>query len=1013
MRSLGKCSSSRSGLSKALLHQPLPPKATPMAKGVRLSSLSRCCAVFAAQLLLVACQSGIRSDLQNQTIGELIDSSGLRPEQMGISVEKSATASVTVAKENTQAALERSTDDAIDHYDKVVSVEAQPAVRAESLRRSADLRIERAEQLQIDGVGGASTQLHAAIEAYQTLLGDYRDYTNRAQVYYQLARAYELSGDSERTIHYLLAASEAPYSGDIASEAQFRAAELLVQAKRYQQATEVYSAVLLDENTEYSDIALYKRGWSFYQLADYQAALADMGVLFEQLLAGETTTAALPGLASLTAEDAVSPIEMIKEENREMARDAMRLSVLSLAADTSLLLQDSFTTPSALRFRDDIYHQLGDYLLEKERYTDAADVYRGMVTVKGPSVDSAPYMDKAIASLEAGGFATLAITAREDYIDLFEPLLVSEQGEGGESGATDEVAENWVRYCLDIAAWRHKEAKETPETEADTRASRFLVAAGWHAKLLDKFPNHAEAAQTAVYYGDALYNAGDLQSAALAYARAGYQYPDFEGAADAALASVKSYRALLDLGDAPSDAGLRSFFEASQRFVDHYPGHKDATSVQLGSLNVLYSEEQYEALISASATVLKNPALSEGQRAELLAMVAESNVTLQQYSAAEQAFAKLLALESIAGTARADQVRERQAFAVYRYAETLRDSGQAQQRTIAADKLLEVVALSQDESIRESALYDAAVLRYELEQWRDSAALLARFITMFPSSDLVPDARGLIASAYEEDGNYAAAAEAYRRIAMQQKVDREIRFNASLKAADLYRRDNNIASLLLAYEEHLEHFPEPVDQAQRIRWQLVEILDEGGALDSQGYRRQLENIVAVDQQNPDLPEDSRLIAAQSSLALARIDIQRAREIALKQPLKASLARRRSAMDEAIAALDRASQYQFASVSTAASHELGMLYLDFAKALLQSDRPSGLKNDVLAEYSMLLEEQAFPFEEKAIAVFEENLSRLYNGIWNTELRKSLAALTQLEPARYRKQPKLEAVYDALR
>ena len=1009
MRSLGKCSSSRSGLSKALLHQPLPPKATPMAKGVRLSSLSRCCAVFAAQLLLVACQSGIRSDLQNQTIGELIDSSGLRPEQMGISVEKSATASVTVAKENTQAALERSTDDAIDHYDKVVSVEAQPAVRAESLRRSADLRIERAEQLQIDGVGGASTQLHAAIEAYQTLLGDYRDYTNRAQVYYQLARAYELSGDSERTIHYLLAASEAPYSGDIASEAQFRAAELLVQAKRYQQATEVYSAVLLDENTEYSDIALYKRGWSFYQLADYQAALADMGVLFEQLLAGETTTAALPGLASLTAEDAVSPIEMIKEENREMARDAMRLSVLSLAADTSLLLQDSFTTPSALRFRDDIYHQLGDYLLEKERYTDAADVYRGMVTVKGPSVDSAPYMDKAIASLEAGGFATLAITAREDYIDLFEPLLVSEQGEGGESGATDEVAENWVRYCLDIAAWRHKEAKETPET----RASRFLVAAGWHAKLLDKFPNHAEAAQTAVYYGDALYNAGDLQSAALAYARAGYQYPDFEGAADAALASVKSYRALLDLGDAPSDAGLRSFFEASQRFVDHYPGHKDATSVQLGSLNVLYSEEQYEALISASATVLKNPALSEGQRAELLAMVAESNVTLQQYSAAEQAFAKLLALESIAGTARADQVRERQAFAVYRYAETLRDSGQAQQRTIAADKLLEVVALSQDESIRESALYDAAVLRYELEQWRDSAALLARFITMFPSSDLVPDARGLIASAYEEDGNYAAAAEAYRRIAMQQKVDREIRFNASLKAADLYRRDNNIASLLLAYEEHLEHFPEPVDQAQRIRWQLVEILDEGGALDSQGYRRQLENIVAVDQQNPDLPEDSRLIAAQSSLALARIDIQRAREIALKQPLKASLARRRSAMDEAIAALDRASQYQFASVSTAASHELGMLYLDFAKALLQSDRPSGLKNDVLAEYSMLLEEQAFPFEEKAIAVFEENLSRLYNGIWNTELRKSLAALTQLEPARYRKQPKLEAVYDALR
>jgi Flp pilus assembly protein TadD len=48
---------------------------------------------------------------------------------------------------------------------------------------------------------------------------------------------------------------------------------------------------------------------------------------------------------------------------------------------------------------------------------------------------------------------------------------------------------------------------------------------------------------------------------------------------------------------------------------------------------------------------------------------------------------------------------------------------------------------------------------------------------------------------------------------------------------------------------------------------------------------------------------------------------------------------------------------------------------------------------------LLEEQAFPFEEKAIGIHEKNASRAAGGVYDDWVRKSYAALAELKPGRY--------------
>ena len=50
---------------------------------------------------------------------------------------------------------------------------------------------------------------------------------------------------------------------------------------------------------------------------------------------------------------------------------------------------------------------------------------------------------------------------------------------------------------------------------------------------------------------------------------------------------------------------------------------------------------------------------------------------------------------------------------------------------------------------------------------------------------------------------------------------------------------------------------------------------------------------------------------------------------------------------------------------------------------------------------MIEEEAFPFEERAIDVHEENFELLASGIYNAWVQKSLDKLAMLMPGRYAK------------
>jgi hypothetical protein len=67
--------------------------------------------------------------------------------------------------------------------------------------------------------------------------------------------------------------------------------------------------------------------------------------------------------------------------------------------------------------------------------------------------------------------------------------------------------------------------------------------------------------------------------------------------------------------------------------------------------------------------------------------------------------------------------------------------------------------------------------------------------------------------------------------------------------------------------------------------------------------------------------------------------------------------------------------------------------------MASERPKGLDEEQLEEYQLLLEEQAFPFEEKAIDIHLANFRRIPTGTYDEPTRKSLQVLGEMMPFRY--------------
>jgi cellulose synthase operon protein C len=871
----------------------------------------------------------------------------------------------------------------MESYKRFLDLNAGDAsLRAEALRRLGDLNLESSESERIERELATNEGLRAteAIHLYSALLKTYPKYERNDSVLYQLARAYELNAQPEKALNSLDQLVTQYPNTRYMDEAQFRRGEILFSDKAYPKAQAAYEAVIkIGAASGFYNQSLYKHGWALFKQGENERSLDSFAGVLDSVLVSKRDP------------NVLIEVDTLSRANRELVEDTFRVMSITFSyLDGPKTIADFHKRHKPRPYAYLMYARLGDLYMEKERYTDAADSYRAFVSLDRNN-EKAPLLEmQAIEAYAKGGFPQLVLQGKKEFVENYAYGTAFWQGR--EPKSEPKVVAVLKTNLKDVAQFYHAQAQRTKEV-AD-----YQEAAKWYRSYLTSFPDDPDSAVTNYLLADTLFESKQYLAAAQEYESTAYHYGNTEKSAAAGYAAIVAYGKQEETltGEAKATLHLKSL-DSSLKFASTFPAHPETAQVLTRAATELYAAKDYLRAVSAAEALLaKQPAVDVAKQRIAWTVIGNSNFDQNVFDKAEVAYTHAQALMPPNDPERSAIV-ERLAASIYKQGEIKSKAGDS---AAAVDDFLRVSALAPTSKVRANADFDAAALLVTQKQWDRAIPVLEGFRRNFPQSPLQVDVTRNLAVAYSESNRPGLAAVEFEQIAASPKETPEVQREATLQAADLYDKAGNSAKSRVMLEAFVKHFPQPLNPAMEARNKLSVIAGKSG--DFSGRDFWLKDIIAADRSaGPTRTDRSKALAAKATLTLAAPAREEFKSIKLVAPLKKSLADKRKAMEAALKAYEAAADYQVADVTTAATFESAELYRQLGKDLMSSERPKNLKKDELEQYDVLLEEQAFPFEEKAIKLHEVNIARTKEGTYDEWVQKSFAALAQLNPGRYAK------------
>lgn len=817
-----------------------------------------------------------------------------------------------------------------------------------------------------------------AIETYKKILETYPNYERNDKVLYQLSRAYDEIGQPDEAMDVMNRfVSEYPHS-KYADEVQFRRGEYYFVRKGYRDAESAYNAVIrMGPGSSYYELSLYKMGWTLYKQQFYDEALDQ----FVAMLDYQKSI----GYDFDQHEDA-------NEEHR--VTDTFRVISLSFSNLGGPEVVDEYFADSGHRsYSDKIYSNLGEFYFTKLRYDDAASIYRSFTELNPYHHRSPHFSMRVIEIFGEADFPLLVVDAKKDFATRY--ALSSEYWNRHDVENATEVTGFLKTNLTDLAG--HYHALYQDDVLNEEKASNFDEAHRWYRQLLSSFPADGEAPQINYQLADLLLENEDFIVAAHEYELTAYEYGEHDQASAAGYAAVFAYRQELKHATGARQRDVKeSTIESSLRFAETFMEHEQAPIVLGAAADDLYEMKDFpRAIDSATKLIERYPASESDLRRAAWAVVAHSSIDIAEYQNAEQAYANVLTLTSADDESR-PAVIDSLAASIYKQAE---QANLLEDYRTAANHFLRIKEITPTSSIRTGAEYDAAAALMNLEDWDLAAGVLEEFRISHPEHELQNDATKQLANIYREDGQLARSAAEHERISLESD-DTELSREALLTAGYLYDEAKAMTDAVRVYEQYVEEYPQPLDQAIETRKRLADIFEE--ERDYQRYYAQLNSIVNADRDaGIDRTDRSRYLAAGAALVLAEQLYEQFAGLELVQPFEQSLANKQARMDATLATLEKLVEYQVADVTAAATYYIAESYRNFSAALMNSERPEGLSVAEQSDYELVIEEEAWPFEERSIEVHEANFELLAAGIYNPWVQKSLDELAVMMPGRYAK------------
>lgn len=881
---------------------------------------------------------------------------------------------------------------ALENYRAYLADSENTLYHGEVLRRLAALELEESETINgqmIEQKTDAGEQaLISSIQHYNAYLQHYPDKKDNDYVLYQLAKSYAFVGDTEKSLLTLDKIIRRHPQTEYIDEIQFRRGEILFVFGDYSRAEQAYSAIVFKGTASpFLEKARYKLAWAQFKQTRYADALKNcMALLDRKQAQGKLGNSSIStGLVSA---------------EKDFINDILRIVSLSLSYKSGTsTIQQMLAGRNNRQYEPLLYRQLGELYLKTERLVDAAKVFLDYATIHPHTLLAAEFHMLAIKSYASGDFVELQLATKTDFVHAF--------GVGTKFWKNyDVVSKQNVKSELktsihDLASYYHAIASKTGKLKDYNKTSV------WYEKYIRSFPEDSATPLMNFLLAESQHDSRQFKKSLNEYVKTAYDYSMHSKSSEAGYAAVLTYNLLIEKFSKESEKKAKSKLESaalknSIRFSFQFKDSKYAPEVIAKTAEKLYENKSYKVAMAFSRKNAHLQSLANKSYFKTTWLVyAHSLFELKKYETAEQAYISTMSLIKKDDILYKD-VSERLSASIYMQGQQQRD---LRHYELAAYHFLRIGQLVPSSTILATAQYDAAAMQIQLKNWSGATQLLEEFRNKFPKNKKYSlGVTQKLVLAYTGSGRLDKAADEIYKLSKNSPNIADRR-GLTWQAAETYKKagvDKKANEIYIAY---IKKHPEPFDQNVEAHQRVIDYYREKNH--SNDLNHWLVSAVKFEKQGRSKrTERTKFIAASAAMELANPVVAEFKRVVLTVPLNKSLMKKKKLMKRALKSYSELMEYEIAETTTAATFYVADIYGDFASALLKSQRPGNLNEEELEQYDILLEEQAYPFEEKSIEIHSTNARRTSDGIYDDWVKKSIAALSLLQPIRYAKSERVE-------
>lgn len=889
----------------------------------------------------------------------------------------------------------KSKDDIREAYANYIKYAAKDeGSRLDAINRLAELEFELSNKLQQenDNLKTDANQeiddrlynerLDKTVELLRTSLNDYPKAKGNDRILYQLAKAYDHKGDnnnSEKTLSILV--KKYPKS-KYYIEAQFRLAEILFSKRNYVKAEDTYTDIIgSSKNNIFYEKALFKRGWARFKQEYYLEAVDDY----------------LEAVDYHNFDDYSELNQSQQEQFNEYFR-AVGLSFSYLGGAEPL--NQYFKNNPSFRYIYYSYSHVSDIYLKQQRFSDAANTLKLFIDNNKDS-DKIPVAHLHIVKIwKDNGFAKKASDEIDFLYEKYNPISKYWLKKNINENTYKEVSAELKENVLLVASYYHKLYQE------NSKKDNFNNADKWYKRYLKHYKPHAQKDNIYYQYASLLSANKQLNNALNFYELAAYDGDiilNKKAAYATILLSNKIYESTKE--NSQKMVILNKHIRYATLYTQLYSTDKQSIEIILHAAEMAFITGQFNKAIELADSMPNATKSSNNTKATILK--AHSYFKTNEYINAEAAYFSALSDGYVSDKTKHDII-DKLALSIYKQAEIANKEGKIKE---AIEHFVRISTIAPSSPISATGFYDGIALSMKHELWDTSIQNIKMFQQKYPNHNFNNDVTKKLSVAYLKSNQNVKAAQEFEKISGLEN-NREVKIAALWQAAELYESKNELKSAIRSYEKYTNNYKKPFPQYMESMSKLTELYAKIN--NNHKVIHWNNEIIETDKKtiNKLKTDRTRYITSLASLNLAKYEHEKFTKQQLIIPLKLSLRKKKYALQRAVKYYGQASKFGIAETATESTYAIADIYKSFSKDLLSSQRPKSLSGDELEQYIILLEDMAFPFEDKAIEFYEANMSHIKDGIYNKWVKQSHEQLKELFPARYKRSAKLDGYINVL-